>query len=285
MRVAVVGSERNEGTVALASAWRRLGLGATLLTAAEARRTLEPGDVCVGRLDVRPGLDGVEDGLFDLLLLERRGVDVRNTAAALLAAHDKLRTARLLHRALVPHPATRHLRPGAPFDVAAPVVFKPRFGSWGKDVALCADDEAVASYLASIRDRPWFARHGVLAQEVLPSSGRDLRVLVAGGRAVGSIERRAAPGEWRTNISVGGHAVPAAAPPAAAELAATAVAAADLDLAGVDLLPVGADGWVVLEINGAVDFDDLYGFGGADVYAEAAAALGLPTTAYLPTPR
>lgn len=284
MSVGVVGSEANEGTVALVEAWCRLGLDADLMTAAEARRVLGPGDVCVARLDIKPGLDGVEDGLLDLLFLERRGVDVRNTATALLAAHDKLRTARLLQRSLVPHPLTRHLRPGAPVDVAAPTVLKPRFGSWGEDVALCTDDGAVASYLARVGRRPWFARHGVLAQEVLPRVGHDLRVLVAGGRVVGAIERRAAPGEWRTNISLGGSAAPATVTPAAAELAATAAAVADLDLVGVDLLPVGPDAWVVIEINGAVDFDALYGFGGADVYAAAATGLGLTTPAYLPTP-
>jgi RimK family alpha-L-glutamate ligase len=284
VRIGVVGSAANDGTVALVEGWARLGLETDLLTAAEARRALRPGDVCIARLDIRPELDGVEEGLLDLLLLERRGIDVRNTAGALLAAHDKLRTARLLHRSLLPHPATGHLRAGRPVPVRAPVVFKPRFGSWGRDVALCADDDAVASYLATVQDRRWFARHGVLVQEVLPIVGHDLRVLVAGGRVVGGIRRSAAPGEWRTNISIGGSSAPAAIPPSAAELAATAAAVADLDLAGVDLLPVGPDSWAVIEINGAVDFDAEYGFGAADVYAEAAAALGLTTAAYLPTP-
>lgn len=285
MRIAVVGSAANDGTVALVEGWARLGLEADLLTAAEARRALRPGDVCVARLDIRPELDGVEEGLLDLLLLERRGIDVRNTAAALLVAHDKLRTARLLHRSLLPHPATGHLRLRRPVAVEAPVVLKPRFGSWGRDVALCEDEASVASYLSAVQDRRWFARHGVLVQEVLPIVGHDLRVLVAGGHVVGAIERSAAPGEWRTNISTGGSSAPAqAVPAAAAELAATAAAVADLDLVGVDLLPVGPDAWVVIEINGAVDFDAEYGFGGADVYAEAAAAMGLTTAAYLPTP-
>lgn len=44
---------------------------------------------------------------------------------------------------------------------------------------------------------------------------------------------------------------------------------------GVDLLQLQDGQYVVLELNGAVDFDERYSFGGRDVYAEAARALGL----------
>jgi glutathione synthase/RimK-type ligase-like ATP-grasp enzyme len=44
---------------------------------------------------------------------------------------------------------------------------------------------------------------------------------------------------------------------------------------GVDLLPVGDRGWIVLEINGAVELTDDYSFVG-DVFAAAAEALSDP---------
>ena len=47
------------------------------------------------------------------------------------------------------------------------------------------------------------------------------------------------------------------------------------DLIGVDLLPASG-GYVVLELNGAVEFDRAYDIGGSSVFVEAAAALGLP---------
>ena len=65
--------------------------------------------------------------------------------------------------------------------------------------------------------------------------------------------------------------IPAIAPPVARALAVAAVDAVGADLAGVDLLPTG-DGWIVLEVNGAVDFRPLYACG-TDVYADAIAAL------------
>ena len=56
-----------------------------------------------------PTLDGVEEGLWHLRLLERRGVRILNPATALVSAHDKLLTARRLADAGVPSPRTVHL--------------------------------------------------------------------------------------------------------------------------------------------------------------------------------
>jgi hypothetical protein len=45
------------------------------------------------------------------------------------------------------------------------------------------------------------------------------------------------------------------------------------DLVGVDLLPRPSGELVVLELNGAVDFDDRYALGGRDPCVEAARSL------------
>ena len=67
-------------------------------------------------------------------------------------------------------------------------------------------------------------------------------------------------------------------PPRCRRLAIAAAAAVGGDFVGVDLLPV-EDGYVVIEINGAVEFDRRYDLDGRDVYTEVANALALPLTA------
>jgi glutathione synthase/RimK-type ligase-like ATP-grasp enzyme len=144
-------------------------------------------------------------------------------------------------------------------------VLKPRFGSWGRDVALCRTGDELDAELERIAFRDWFQDQGVLAQELVPPQGWDLRVLVAAGRVVGGAKRIAAPGEWRTNVSLGGHSVPFEPPALAQSLALSAAAAIGGDLIGVDLLPTG-NGFVIAELNGAVDFRAWYSLGLDSVY-------------------
>ncbi len=284
--VAVVGSRANETNEALVAAWRALGIPALLLSGAEARARLGVGDLALGRIDVLPTLDGVEPGLFDLLLLERAGIPVRNRAFALLAVHDKLLTARRLQAAGLPHPRTVHLRAAEdPLPLPPPLVLKPRFGSWGSGVFRCGGEREARRLLRRLSDRSWFRRHGAIAQELVPSRARDLRLLVAGGRVVGAIERLAAAGEWRTNISLGGARAAASPGAAACELALAAAAALGADLVGVDMLPLAGGGYTVLELNGAVDFTEDYSLGGRDVFREAASALALPRWLEAASPR
>jgi RimK family alpha-L-glutamate ligase len=246
------------------------GRQGVILTPTEALARLEPGDVALGRLDVRPTLDGVERGLWALGALAERGVTVLNPPSALLTAHDKLLTARALVRAGLPHPRTRLVLPGETVEAEAPVVVKPRFGSWGTDVVLCRDQQELDATLAGLWDRAW-AGQGALVQDLVAPQAYDLRLVVACGVVVGSVRRHAAPGEWRTNVALGGRREPVEAPPDASALAVAAAAAADADLVGVDLLPTG-DGWVVLELNGAVDFTRAYARA-HDVFAAAAASM------------
>lgn len=278
MSVAVIGSSVSEETVEIIGAWREFGIDVALISPADAYVVLRPGDVAVVRLDVLPTVDGVQEGLLAVFLLERRGVRVLNSAAAVLAAHDKLRTARLLAKAGVPHPATVHVSVPGDVDLRLPVVIKPRYGSWGTDVALCRSRAELRLRFDELRERPWFRRHGALVQEAVPSLGHDLRVIVAGGCVVGAAERVAAAGEWRTNVSCGGSLRPAVLSAAAEETARAAVSAIGADFVGVDLMPQEDGRFVVLELNAAVDFSDVYSFRDGNVYAAAASALGLLPT-------
>jgi RimK family alpha-L-glutamate ligase len=271
MGLSVIASRRTETNLRLAEL-ADSRFGGCFLTPREAMRRLHAGDFALARLDVRRTLDGVEPGLESLAELECRGVLVLNSARALLTAHDKLLTAELFAATGIPHPTTVHLTGGELPPLAAPLVLKPRFGSWGRDVLLCSSPEAVRDALRRLRRRPWFRRHGVLAQELIPPVGRDVRVLVAGGRVVGAVQRVAAAGEWRTNVALGAARRPVVPPREARRLALAAAVAIGGDLVGIDLLPQGRGGFIVLEVNGAVEFTEDYSLG-RDVYAAVSAAL------------
>jgi [lysine-biosynthesis-protein LysW]--L-2-aminoadipate ligase len=272
----VIVAERSSVTNRLlAAAFRAAGLPAWRLGGAQlhAARLLGrlDGAVLLGRADVSRRLDGVGEAFWELRRLEREGRPVLNGTRPLLRCHDKLQTALQLRRAGLPHPRTELLgEPDTPPSFPGPYVVKPRFGSWGRDVERCRDEAELRACLRRLARRRWFRRRGVLVQELVPNDAVDLRLVVAAGRVVGAIERVAAAGEWRTNVSLGGTRRPVEPPPAACALARAAAAAVGADLVGVDLLPTAAGGYTVIELNGAVDFTPSYG---EDVFARVAGML------------
>jgi glutathione synthase/RimK-type ligase-like ATP-grasp enzyme len=151
-------------------------------------------------------------------------------------------------------------------------VLKPRFGSWGRDVERCTTSDELDATLVRLQRKPWFREHGAVAQELVEPRGWDLRLVVAGGRVVGAACRIARSGEWRTNAALGAQVEPVEPPPLARALALAAARAARADLVGVDLLPTANGGFVVLELNGAVDFRPVYA-PLRDVFSETVAAL------------
>ena len=247
-------------------------LGA-VVSPAQAIARLRPGDIALGRLDVLPTLDGVEPGLWALERLAASGVTVLNARRTLVAAHDKLTTAAALFEARVPHPRTVHIASWKALpELEPPIVFKPRFGSWGQDVIRCDDEESIERALLDLEEKPWFHATGAIAQKLVAPRGYDLRLVIAADRVVGAVRRIAASGEWRTNVALGARREPVIPPPEACDVALRAARAVDGALVGIDLLPADLGTWVVLEINGAVDFNSMYTLDD-DVFVDAVAAL------------
>jgi RimK family alpha-L-glutamate ligase len=285
MRFAVLARSWTPTNVALASC-APAGADSAILSPQEALAELRPGDLALGRLDVLETLDGIEPGLWALQQLEEGGVRVLNRPAALLGGHDKVLTARLLAGAQIPHPTTVHVSSvETPIPIDPPVVVKPRFGSWGIDVVRCDDAAALEVTIGAFATRSWFEATGAVVQQLVPPRGYDLRIVVAGGRVVGAVERVARPGEWRTNVSLGGTRRSTVPTAEACALAIQAAGAIGGDLVGIDLLPTEVGTYVVLEVNSAVDFTPQYAQNGADIFRTAVAAvtgLGDETAAAAP---
>ena len=219
MLLAIVAQRRTATNTALAAAAPH-GVDARILVPEQASSLLQPGAVALGRLDVADALDGVEDGLWALGSLAARGVVVLNRAGALLAAHDKLLTAKVLQRAGLPHPRTRILHPGGhgpglgwACRRQAPL---RQLGPRRRALRATRSPSGAISARSSTGSGSSGTARSCRSSSRLP--GFDLRIVVAAGVAVGAISRVAAPGEWRTNIALGGTRV-AVDPPAGGDRA------------------------------------------------------------------
>jgi RimK family alpha-L-glutamate ligase len=203
--------------------------------------------------------------------IEDHGVLVMNSPRAIERSVDKFYTDALLHEAGLDTPETVVCETTA--DALAAVrrfgdaVIKPIFGSMGSGLVRVSDPD-VAFRIVRALDQ---VRTVFYVQRYVEHDGRDIRVFIVGGRVLGAIERRALPGDWRTNVARGAEAVPFELPVAWAQMAVRAAAAIGADYAGVDLLP-STDGRVfVLEVNGIPGWEGLQRATGLDVAGALAA--------------
>jgi RimK family alpha-L-glutamate ligase len=257
--------------VALVGAFHHLGVDAQLVAPAEIRSQRRTHAIHLGRIDVLSSLQGVEDGLEELRTLELEGECVLNRAASLVLCHDKLATARALRRAGLPHPRTTHVdAAGVAERIEPPVVVKPRFGSWGRSIHLCATEQELEQKIDELGNQTWFQTRGAIIQELEPTAGQDIRLIVANGRVVGAIRRIARAGDWATS-SLGGTRRPVHPSNEILSTAVRAAAAVEADLVGVDVAATHNRS-TVIDVNGCADFTSEYG-SGADVFADAASAL------------
>lgn len=216
------------------------------------------------------GRSGDPDVQFEVYrILEEAGMLVVNRLGPLLAAQDKFRTSWLLWRAGVPTPAAAVAQ--APDDAEAALaalgkaVAKPIAGSLGDGVVRLQADRAGR---AAVREKVERER-GVYLQAYVPHPGRDVRVFVVGGTARAAIQRTAPPGEWRTNVAVGGRTEPWECPADVRSVAEAAADALGLDYAGVDLVQ-GPGGATVIEVNGNPSWQGLQDATGLDMAEDIA---------------
>ncbi len=146
-----------------------------------------------------------------------------------------------------------------------PLVAKKSYGSFGKGVQLVHGyDELLAL------EREWLYEPHSYQEYIAASAGRDIRVIVIGGKAVAAMERVAKAGEFRSNIELGGEGNAVDLPEGYRRTAERAAQWLGLDYCGVDLLESGENG-VVCEINSNAFFEGIEGVTGVNIpkrYAE-----------------
>ncbi|BCJ50685.1 lysine biosynthesis enzyme LysX [Actinoplanes sp. NBRC 14428] len=188
--------------------------------------------------------------------LEAAGATVLNCAAATDVCADKWLTTLALRRDGVPTPRTTlALTPDAALDeldrFGYPAVIKPLTGSWGRQVGLLREPDAARAVLEHRAALPNPEAHLIYLQEYVEKPGRDIRVVVIGGRPVAAAYRVSR--DWRCNVALGAETRPCPIGPELAKAATAAARAVDADLAGVDLVEREDGELLVLEVNHNVE--------------------------------
>lgn len=139
-----------------------------------------------------------------------------------------------------------------------PYIIKESYGSYGGQVYLAENSDGARSILKKIEGKE------CLAQEYIGEScGRDIRAYVVGDRVAAAIER-SNPGDFRANITAGGHAKEYKLSEEEAQLALKVTKLLGLDFAGVDIL-FSDRGPVLCEVNSNAQFKGIFDATGIDV--------------------
>lgn len=204
----------------------------------------------------RQGYNTTYPALALLNTLKDHDVFLCNDAQTIQAARDKY----FMHQQFVRHGLPTPKTMLAPYpinyeqvekDIGFPLILKALNGSQGRGVMLCDTPTALQDMLEFIYSYDRKAST-LLQTYIAESRGRDLRVLVLGGKVLGVIERSSMT-EFKANFSRGGNVAPHPINAEIERLALMATKVSGLHMAGVDLLFTHT-GYTLCEINSAPGF-------------------------------
>ena len=231
-----------------------------LIVSRDDRKSIRYQNSIVSLPDVLLARTGSGTGYFNLSVLrqfERLNVPTIPNSNSIEASKDKMYANQILAQAGLPIPKTMLTRFPCKAElveqvVGFPCVIKVVTGSHGAGVYLCetAKQFEDLSELISSLD---FKNSMIVQQYVQYSEGRDLRVIVIGGRVIGAMLRQSTDGSFKANISRGGEGVAFDVDEHMEMLAIQTAKVLDLDIAGVDLL-FSTDGYKICEANSSPGF-------------------------------
>ena len=166
-------------------------------------------------------------------------------------SRDKLRSMQLLAAEGVGLPVTSFAHSYKDVDGlidlagGAPLIVKLLEGTQGMGVVLAETRKAAESVIGAFRQ---LDAHVIVQEFIKEAGGSDIRAFVVGNRVVAAMERKAAAGEFRSNVHRGGQATRVKLTPEERATAKRAARIMGLNVAGVDLMRSN-HGPVVLEVN------------------------------------
>ena len=210
-------------------------------------------------------------------LLEKCGVRVFNSASATAICDDKMLTHVILCNNGIPMPNTLpgalcynekgeisdDYVQGAIDRLGLPMVVKQCYGSFGEQVHLANSFDELKQIIKKVKMSAY-----LLQQYEFQSSGRDLRVIVIGGKVVCGMLRENLD-DFRSNVAHGGTAKAVNVPHDVEKLCQKAASLIGLDFCGVDVLL--SDVPKICEVNSNAMFEAMEKATGVNVarlYAE-----------------
>jgi len=127
-----------------------------------------------------------------------------------------------------------------------PAIAKGLRGSQGDTVFPLNDEYQSNVFLGNFHN---MKNSNLLLQQFIDGSSKDIRAIVIDGKVVGAMERTAAKGELRSNISRGGSGRKIELSQEDQDMCIKAARACGLEVAGVDLMKDQAGKSYIIEIN------------------------------------
>jgi len=198
---------------------------------------------------------------------ESLGVYALNSSSAITQSRDKLFSLQLLLKKGIDIPVSGFAN--SPIDTndliemvgGAPLIVKLLEGSQGHGVVLAETKKAAESVINAFKA----LNANLLVQEFIgEADGKDLRCFVIDGKVVASIQREAAPGEFRANLHQGGSASIVKTTSEERNLAIQAAKTFGLAVAGVDIIR-SKKGPLLLEVNSSPGLEGIETATGKDI--------------------
>lgn len=198
---------------------------------------------------------------------ESMGVYTINDSAAITQSRDKLFSLQLLLKNGIKIPTTGFANSPMETDDliemagGAPLIVKLLEGTQGRGVVLAETKKAAESVINAFKT---LGANLLVQNFIKEAAGKDLRCFVIDGKVVASIERSAAPGEFRANIHQGATASVVKITPEERALAVKSAKVLGLKVAGVDIIRSN-QGPLLLEVNSSPGLEGIETATGKDI--------------------